>query len=402
MNQQPGEAEVEGVNSADPGGAVPPALSTTQAELLAQLEEVYVEATGIVENDASGGLLESCGEIGTVVSALAATKHAARGALLTLLLYKSCQPGQDIRSTKSEHPGGFSARAIDSGVTVPFLLRESLPRNVETHFLSQTLSFGDQWTRNAQLRTTPKAAGPLLIDAVNRLEELPPDEQKETARRLAVAVLVRLVEERNRGRVLLTRPKELTIASVLEHIDLHFNTTYKTGAAPRLPQLAIYAIYECLFSAGVGRYSEWTLDRLRRMKAADRKAGTVGDIVVSDGSRPVEAVETKFGMPINIAMVAEAMEKIRAASVKRYFVLSTVGVVASEHEEILKRCKDFRRSNGCEVIVNGVLETIQYYLRLIPSTTSFIDAYASLVEKDDDLSYEHRVAWNAICERLAG
>ncbi len=138
------------------------------------------------------------------------------------------------------------------------------------------------------------------------------------------------------------------------------------------------------------------------MKAADRKSGTVGDIVLTTNGRPAEAIETKLGKPIGTAEVSEAIEKIRAATVERYFILSTSGIAPEQAKDVRRLCAAFRASNGCEIIVNGVLETIRYYLRLLVSPYDFILAYAAVVETDDDLDYEHRLAWNDICAEFAG
>ena len=102
-----------------------------------------------------------------------------------------------------------------------------------------------------------------------------------------------LIEERNRGRVIATRPKDLPIESVIRLIDSHLKSKYPANA-PRLPQLAIYAAYECLVPHAP-RYRGCALDPLGRMKAADRKAGTFGDIVVSKDGIAFEAVEIKYG-----------------------------------------------------------------------------------------------------------
>ena len=46
---------------------------------------------------------------------------------------------------------------------------------------------------------------------------------------------------------------------------------------------------------------------------------------------------------------------------------------------------------------NGVIDSLSYYLRLLPETTEFIFAYTSLLEIDEDVNYEHRVYWNECC-----
>lgn len=336
--------------------------------------------------------------IETKLRQLAKTKHAARGALLTLALYKMLVPEQDIRMSKTEHPNGFSARRVDTKITVPFLLLESLPRNVETHWLTQSFSFAEPWTRERTITTVPKAAGILLVDLVNDLEEMLTDEAKAAAHGYVVVILEELIRERNRGRVPLTRPKNLTIDETRRLLAEQFGRHYRSGG-PRLPQLAIYAAYSCLFESGVGRYRDWELAPLGRMKAADRKSGTVGDIVVLENSRPIEAVETKMGIPISRAVVLEAMEKIVSASVERYLILSTAGILEEDRSFIVQRCAEFKHSNGCEVIVDGVLDTIGYYLRLLPSTAMYLNTYADVMQDDKDIDYEHKVAWNEICAK---
>ena len=173
---------------------------------------------------------------------------------------------------------------------------------------------------------------------------------------------------------------------------------YKTNS-PRLPQLAMYAMYQCLVDS-VLRYDGCDLEPLKRMKSADRKSGTVGDIVLLRSGLPAEAVETKLGEPITEMMVLQAIDKIRTATVDRYFILSTAGVRGDEADVIRERCDAFRKSNGCEIIVNGVLETLRYYMRLIESQAEFVSRYAQLVEVDADPDYEHRVAWNELCHDL--
>jgi DNA (cytosine-5)-methyltransferase 1 len=119
------------------------------------------------------------------------------------------------------------------------------------------------------------------------------------------------------------------------------------------------------------------------------------------GERTVEAVEIKFGMAAEARHVSDAIEKIKTADVRRYYILATGGVKAGEEEEIAERISAFYRSNGCGIIVNGIFETMRYYLRLVGSVDEFIARYVDHLATDDDLSYEHRTAWNDVCEQKA-
>lgn len=327
-----------------------------------------------------------------IVEELASVKHAARGIVITLAGFKAICPQQDIRAHKAEYPGGFSARAIDNAVTVPFLQGRSLYYNVETHWLSQTFSFAGPYTRDLVLKTTPKKAGKLMIDVVNAVEEA---NSTDVARAVLERILAALIEDRNRSRVELEKPQNLSIDQVVGLLDGHFLSRYAKNA-PRLPQVAMYAMYECIMPT-VARYSGMVLKPLERMKSADRKSGSVGDIDVNKGDLPFEAVEIKFQVAITREHVAEAIQKIKTASVQRYLILSTSGIGSGEMGEIERLQRDFRRSNGCEIVINGVLETLKYYLRLIDSPSTFTNRYTALVETDPDLGYEHRIAWNTLC-----
>lgn len=374
------------------------ALGTQEkfAHIKTILEQSYAEADELVR---SGRSMEAPDNVKTdaIIRAieLAKIKHAFRGAALTLLTYKVAYPQQDIRAHKAEYEGGFSARSFDSSVTVPFLIERSLPRSVETHWLTQTLSFAGPLTSELQLKTTPKDAGPKLIQVVNDANN---DATGATARAMVKAILIELIHIRNQSKVDLTRPKNLPIHRIRDLLISHMTAGYKSGA-PRLPQLAIYAVYMCLVKE-IRRFEGKTLEPLQRLKSADRKAGTVGDIVVSDGSTPVEAVEIKFDQPISLIHVMEAMDKVRSESVSRYYLLSTAGIEANDASQINEKKDAFLKQNGCEIIVNGVVDTISYYLRLLPETTSFVKNYADLLETDEDTGYEHRIKWNDLCEKI--
>ena len=175
---------------------------------------------------------------------------------------------------------------------------------------------------------------------------------------------------------------------------VHFNGSFKTGG-PRLPQLAVYSAYEC-FVKELKRYEGHTLVPLERLKTANRKSGTVGDVDLRLKERTVEAVEIKFGMAVESRHVSDAIEKIKAADVRRYYILATGGVRPADTAAIAEQIRTFHRSNGCEIIVNGILETLRYYLRLIGSVDEFVAQYVDHLASDDDVSYEHRIEWNRI------
>lgn len=369
--------------------------ATRQSAMRLFLQRAYVVADTLHK---SGDFSNQKGIIGDklfeIVQRLGSSAHAARGVTLSLCAYKAVVPSQNILMYKDELEEGFSARTFDSLVTVPFLQSKSLRYNVETHWLSQSFSFPEDYTRGRVIRTTPRKMGPDMLETVNQVQESQNPQQLAGA--IVEVLLALLIEERNKSKIILEKPKGVTIDQAIELIGRHFFDRKYQKNAPRLPQLAIYAIYQCIVPT-MERYQDLELGRLERMKTANRKSGTVGDVDVNRQGQPFEAVEVKFDQPVSAAHVAEAVEKIKGVSVERYLILSTAGIYEADESSIRNVIADFKRANGCEIIVNGVLETIRYYLRLIRSTTDFVVAYTSLVEVDDDLGYEHREAWNAIC-----
>lgn len=361
------------------------------------LAEWYDSAENLVSTDNYSSLDSSIGDdSASIVHCLGRTNHASRGAALTLCLSQVLHPELDIRIHKTELGDGFSARGVDENVTVPFLTDKGLPHSVQSHWMTRTLANDTPYYPDTVLKTVPKSAGPNLILVANIIHDLKDDSSKVAI--IAEIILIELVQERNRGRIPITKPKGLSIDKVLLLLHKHFNHGYKKNA-PRLPQLAMYAIYQCLMD-GISRYSDFTLDPLRKMKSADRKSGTIGDIVISNNGRPIEALEIKFDIPIDQYIVSEAIEKVKAQPVERYLILSTVDPKAEDESLIQELKESFLKSNGCEIIVNGVYDTIKYYLRLLKSTNEFINYYTDLIDKDEDLNYEHKITWNSICSLL--
>ena len=359
----------------------------------------YEIAEQNIRNENYAGLLDVIGEGADVVRRLSQTKHATRGVALTLCLCQILHPELDVRYHKTNldsNAEGYSARGVDNAATVPFLTEKGLYHNVESHWLTRTMAVDTPYLPDTVLKTVPKNAGPDLIIVANLIYNAQRDFEKVNA--IAKVLLMGLIHERNMGQIPLTRPKNLSIDQVMFLLHKHFETHYSKNA-PRLPQIAIYAIYQCIVSS-MKRYEDFTLMPLERMKAANRKSGSVGDIDLNKDKRPIEAVEIKYEIPIDKAIVIEATQKVQTEAVERYLILSTAAPKTEDLEEIQRIKESFLKSNGCEIIVNGVYDTIKYYLRLLKSTNDFINNYADLLSNDPDLNYEHKVAWNAVCEQL--
>jgi DNA (cytosine-5)-methyltransferase 1 len=366
-------------------GKVNEILACTYAHAERLVKESGVEAFAREKLDA--GLAEK-------VLALKDIHHNGRGLTLLFAALKAARPKQDIRAYQKLHPGGCDARGLEGATLVPFLGAHKLHTATESHFLTRRFADGEPYSRTRPIRTKPPLPGTLFLDLVCSMQEAP---ETASAEAIACVLLAGMIQERNKGDAVLAHPKNVTIQGALGFLRQHINFAFDKprDAGPRLAQIALFAIYECVLGTSK-RYQGHKLGSLERLKAANRKSGTVGDIDVLLDGKPIEAVEVKFGEPITLAMVDVAIEKIESKDVRRYYILSTAGVSEPDGEKIAQRCKDFYHNYGCEIIVNGVLETIGYYLRLIGSTDEFIARYVEYVAKDKDLTFEHKQAWNAV------
>ena len=93
-------------------------------------------------------------------------------------------------------------------------------------------------------------------------------------------------------------------------------------------------------------------------------------------------------------IVKDAFEKFSTTQVTRYYLLSTSGISIDENNVIEREIEKIINVHGCHVIVNGVLQTINYYLRLITDPSDFIRNYVKLIENDKALKFEHKKHWN--------
>ena len=214
------------------------------------------------------------------------------------------------------------------------------------------------------------------------------------ARDLLTYIFKRLAERRELEKVDLARPTGLTINEISKRLADHF-TRGGPGKA-RLPQLAIYAAYQQMVGpkGEVSRYKRMELNELESHTTADSRTGATGDIEVYDPETQnvFEAVEIKHGITITASMVRSAYDKFKHQQVKRYYLLTTAP--PGNFDEITKEVIRIDKEHGCQVIVNGVLDTIKYYLRLLKNPDDFISRYVTLVESDSGITYAHKMAWN--------
>ncbi len=330
----------------------------------------------------------------TLLSKVVDQSEARKGVitvLITSLLQKVYDPQQDVRYHQDNLPGGYSGRGVDERFVTPFMKEKRFPAMAESGWLTRSLEQNAPYTIEYKGRITPVALGQAFL----RLLELVEEHNRDPERYL-VYILGHLIIKRDSASISLATPTGLSISTIVNYLERHFNERYGTGGASRLPELAIYAVYECLLKEVV-RYSKKQLMPLQEHTSADRRSGWVGDIEVRDlEGRVFECVEIKHGIPVTLGIVKDAYSKFSVEPVKRYYILSTAGYNESERQDIETEVVRIARSHGCQVIVNGITESLKYYLRLLDDTSLFVERYVHWVEVDKTLKYEHREMWNRI------
>ena len=71
----------------------------------------------------------------------------------------------------------------------------------------------------------------------------------------------------------------------------------------------------------------------------------------------------------------------------------------SDKLEITDLIDELKLEHGCQIIINGLLPTIKYYLRLITSLDEFVTNYNQLIEKDTEIKKIHKEKWNELITR---
>lgn len=213
----------------------------------------------------------------------------------------------------------------------------------------------------------------------------------------ALAFLIwRREQLREKSKLIMSVPKITNVIQITNLFERHFFYKYKDSkGASRLPVLALYAIYMVLLSE-LKRFDNKVLKELQAHSAADSQTGSIGDIEVSNADGSIfEAVEVKHEIPITIELIESAKQKIRGSQVERYYILT----ISKEHVpsiEIQESVLQVEKLLGCQMIVNGVIPSIKYYLRLLTNPGKVLPAYVDLLSKDKAITFEHRDIWNKI------
>ena len=361
----------------------------------ALLEEFYDEALklyGTDEEELAQAHLTSNERIDLeTVLDFQENRKAVLTVLITLLLKKVHEPEQDIRLHQDKLAGGFSGRTLDTRVVTPFLRDKKFPHMAESGWLTRTLEQPHAYDLNYPGSISPRG----LKDAFLRLIDNVEKKGESVADEYLIVLLLGLIEARDRNtNLVLDRPVNMSVANVVACLKAHHAVSIE-GVA-RLPVLSIHAIL-CILANDLERYRGCEVLPLEKHTSADTRSNLIGDVNVQDANGSLyEGYEVKHNVRITSDIVEVSFEKLRTTPVERYYILTTFP--HKDYSEFQGQIRQIAQSHGCQLTVNGVDQTLAYYLRLVNNTKEFINEYVTRIETDTAINFQLKESWNQIVQ----
>jgi len=359
-------------------------LNGLYAEAKRRLEEGCGEPipTGLSESEKT--LLETIGSC-------AERNKGVLTVLITSLVHKVFEPSQDVRKHQYNMPGGYSGRTVDARYTTPFMKEKQFPAMAESGWLTRSLEQNRTYDFDYPGKITPAKIKTAFLQIFDNIET-----HRKKPRRYICYLFQLLIILREKKEITLAKPSGITIDTLLGFLEHHFTHTYSMSGGARLPVLAVYSVYECMV-AEMHRFSDKTLLPLKEHTTADIRTGSIADIEIKDTEDNLfEAAEIKHGIKITEQIINDSFEKFKGHPVKRYYIFSTAGIEKDETNAMRKRIHEIRKLHGCQVIINGVMPSLKYYLRLLADPCKVVERYAENLKKDGAVKFEHKKMWNKI------
>lgn len=315
--------------------------------------------------------------------------------IVTCLAIKASDPVIDVRfhqmqiQNKTSRPAGFNFRGVSESEVYPWLSRNRF-EGAKSGWQTRTLERPKPYTLDYD-----ENIGHVKDDFLAVFDEL--EENGQNAMEALTYLIYRQVVRREEVKITLSIPKTQDISTIVELFKSHFFRQYKgTKGASRLPVLALHAIYTVI-TPQLRRYDGKTVMPLNEHSSADSQTGSLGDIEVSDDetNEIFEAIEVKHSIQITEKIAADVQGKVMDKSISRYYILTTHPNCEPD-AGAKKIIENIKHVYECQVIANGVIPTIKYYLRLMDDPSEVFPAYAALLQEDKSIAHEHRTAWNAV------
>jgi DNA (cytosine-5)-methyltransferase 1 len=315
--------------------------------------------------------------------------------IITCLAIKAAMPDVDMRyhqtqiQTQTDRPAGFNFRGVSERTVAPWLTDhtfESAKSGWQTRTFERPKPYMLSYDENIADIKTP------FLATFNEIEVL----EQSAVEALAYLIHQQLILRESK-KIVLSIPKTKDIQLIVKVFRAHFFHSYKASkGASRLPVLALYAVYSVLMEQ-LNRYEGMELKPLEQHSAADSQTGAIGDIeVINSITKEVfEAIEVKHDIALSERIIQDAAAKIMDKSVDRYYILTTHSVC--EPDDVLyQKIANVKALYNCQLIANGVMPSLKYYLRLLSDPSLVFPIYVKLLASDKAIKHEHREVWNKL------
>lgn len=325
--------------------------------------------------------------------------------VITSLLKKMMAPQQDIRLHMKKFTNGYSARVLDTKTTTPFF-KEYFPRyaNKETAFLTKATRSEIIWNFDEGLKLPFRSKG-LIAPFLSLIDKI----QKGTINldQCMVYIFANMYILSKNSQMIFDKTTEaagvynvININAIVEMLKKHFESRLSS----RLPVIAIYAVYHELFKT-LKRYEGKVLRPLNVHTSSDKHG--YGDIEIwNQNGTPFEMIEIKHNIPIDRNMIFDVTKKSEATTIARYYVLTTYVNTfqeLGEEEYINQLVLKIKQENDLEVIANGIIYSLKYYLRFVENYHDFLKTYTDELIVDAKNSTEvknfHIENWQEILKK---
>ena len=314
--------------------------------------------------------------------------------LITLGVHKLLHPNQDIRNHQDSMSGGFSGRSIDTKYITPTLKELGLTSMAESGWLTRSLE--QPYPYNLNYNGKISKLKNEFLSIVDTMQNKPIYIESILRMILNRSILIR---EENRIELKpIDDPDAITIDLIVVTLQDFMTENYTISGGSKLPVIAFYSIYEILVNE-LKRFEGCNLGVLGSHTASDRTSKSSGDVEIFKNKKTLEAIEIKFDIEIDAHIVNRVIGKIIQYNPKRYYILSTAGIKTEEYGEIIEKVAKLKEEHCCQLIINGLIPTLKYYLRLIENLNEFIDRFTLNIINDKELKVEHKRKWKEIYER---
>ena len=142
-----------------------------------------------------------------------------------------------------------------------------------------------------------------------------------------------------------------------------------------LPTLVIYSLYECLIEENV---------RLRGKQLSigdtisESGYGPIEDaIIIEDSGKLFEVIVVRNQKTITSQVVTNAFHKFWSTQSRQHYFLTTSEphFRPGEHAKLQDLVHRLETEHNCEIIIDGVLDTLKYYLRVLDDPAHFWQRY---------------------------